>query len=61
MIGGAVRRATGVDQAFKLCNVIVSTALILNEGPLAEIMTAHRHHRLTDALDREWWEFTIAF
>jgi acyl transferase domain-containing protein/protein-L-isoaspartate O-methyltransferase len=60
MIGEAVRQATGVDQAFKLRNVIVSTALVLTEGPPVEIMTTLRRHRLTDYLDSDWWEFTIA-
>jgi acyl transferase domain-containing protein/SAM-dependent methyltransferase len=60
MIGEAVRQATGVEQAFKLRKVIVSTALVLNEGTPVEIMTTLRRRRLTDSLDSEWWEFTIA-
>ncbi|KAJ5783184.1 hypothetical protein N7457_004958 [Penicillium paradoxum] len=60
MIGEAVRQVTGVEEGFKLRNVIVSTALVLNEGPPVEIMTTLRRHRLTDSLDSEWWEFAIA-
>lgn len=60
MIGEAVRQLTGVSEAFKLRNIIVSTALVLNEGPPIEIMTTLHRHRLTDSLDSEWWEFTIA-
>ncbi|KAJ5900212.1 polyketide synthase [Penicillium subrubescens] len=60
MIGEAVRQVTGVNEAFKLRNIVVSTALVLNEGQPVEIMTTLRHHRLTDSLDSDWWEFTIA-
>ncbi|CAG8152229.1 unnamed protein product [Penicillium salamii] len=60
MAGEAVRQATGMEQAFKLRDIIVSTALVLNDGPPVEIMTSLRPHRLTDSLDSEWWEFTIA-
>ncbi|KAJ5965134.1 uncharacterized protein N7479_005010 [Penicillium vulpinum] len=59
MIGEAVRQLTGVNEAFKIRNVIVSTALVLNEGPPVEILTTLHRHRLTDSLDSEWWEFTI--
>ncbi|KAJ6183837.1 hypothetical protein N7519_005138 [Penicillium mononematosum] len=60
MIGEAVRQLTGVSEAFKLRNIIVSIALVLNEGPPVEIMTTLHRHRLTDSLDSEWWEFTIS-
>lgn len=60
MIGEAVRQVTGVNEAFKMRNVSISTALLLKDGPPVEIMTALRRHRLTDSLDSEWWEFTIA-
>ncbi|POR37432.1 Polyketide synthase [Tolypocladium paradoxum] len=60
MIGEAVRQVTGVDEAFKLRKVVISTALVLNEGKPVEIMTTLRRHRLTDSLDSVWWEFTIA-
>ncbi|KAJ5675621.1 polyketide synthase [Penicillium macrosclerotiorum] len=60
MIGEAVRQITGVEDAYKLRNIVVSTALVLNEGQPVEIMTTFRRLRLTDSLDSEWWEFTIA-
>ncbi|KAF4462221.1 polyketide synthase [Fusarium albosuccineum] len=60
MIGEAVRQATHVDEAFKLRNVVVSTALVLNDSKPVEIMTTLRRQRLTNALDSEWWEFTVA-
>ncbi|KAJ5910086.1 Acyl transferase/acyl hydrolase/lysophospholipase [Penicillium tannophilum] len=61
MIGEAVRQITGVNEAFKMRNVVVSTALVLKESSQpVEIMTVMRRHRLTDSLDSDWWEFTIA-
>ncbi|GJN81831.1 type I iterative polyketide synthase [Purpureocillium lilacinum] len=60
MIGEAVRQLTGVEEAFTLRNVVVSTALVLNDGKPVEIMTTMRRHRLTNSLDSDWWEFTIA-
>ncbi|CVL00302.1 probable polyketide synthase [Fusarium mangiferae] len=60
MMGEAVRQVTHVDEAFKLRNVIVSTALVLNEGKPVEIMTTLHRKRLTNNLDSEWWEVTIA-
>ncbi|KAF9772857.1 hypothetical protein IL306_009400 [Fusarium sp. DS 682] len=60
MIGEAVRQVTHIDEAFMLRNVIVSTALVLTEGKPLEIMTTLRRKRLTNSLDSEWWEFTIA-
>jgi acyl transferase domain-containing protein len=60
MIGEAVRQITGVNEAFIMRNVSISTALVLNDGPPVEIMTTLRRHRLTDSLDSEWWEFAIA-
>lgn len=59
MIGEAVRQLTGVSEAFKLRNIIVSTALVLNEGPPVEIVTTLHRHRLTGSLDSEWWGFNI--
>ncbi|KAJ5104223.1 Acyl transferase/acyl hydrolase/lysophospholipase [Penicillium argentinense] len=60
MIGEAIRQLTGVSEAFKLRNVVISTALVLKGNQPTEIMTTLRRHRLTDTLDSEWWEFTIA-
>nr|ALQ32998.1 putative polyketide synthase [Fusarium sp. NRRL 52700] len=60
MMGEAIRQVTHVDEAFKLRKVIVSTALVLNEGKPVEIMTTLRRKPLTNTLDSEWWDFTIA-
>ncbi|CEI65620.1 Compactin diketide synthase mokB [Fusarium venenatum] len=60
MIGEAIRQLTHVDEGFKLRAVRVSTALVLTKGKPVEIMSTIRRKRLTDSLDSEWWEFTIA-
>ncbi|KAJ6114967.1 Acyl transferase/acyl hydrolase/lysophospholipase [Penicillium sp. IBT 16267x] len=61
MVGEAVRQITGVTEAFKMRKVVVSTALALKESSQpVELMTIMRRHRLTDSLDSDWWEFTIA-
>ncbi|KAG4259096.1 hypothetical protein FPRO03_13031 [Fusarium proliferatum] len=60
MMGEAVRQVTHVDEAFKLRNVTVSTAPVLNEGKPVEIMTTLHRKLLTNNLDSEWWEVTIA-
>ncbi|CAG7555684.1 unnamed protein product [Fusarium equiseti] len=60
MIGEAVRQLTRVNEAFKMRAVRVSTALVLTEGKPVEMMTTLRRKRLTDSLDSDWWEFTIA-
>lgn len=59
MAGEAIRQASGVQQAFKLHNVTVSTALVVKDGPPVEIMTTLHRQRLTDSLDSDWWEFNI--
>jgi acyl transferase domain-containing protein len=60
MIGEAVRQVSGIQEAFTLRHVVVSTALVLSEAKPTEIMTSFRRRRLTDYLDSEWWEFTIS-
>ncbi|KAJ5953151.1 Acyl transferase/acyl hydrolase/lysophospholipase [Penicillium verhagenii] len=60
MVGEAVRQLTGVNESFKLRKVVISTALVLNEGQPVEITSSFRRIHLTDSLDSEWWEFTIA-
>ncbi|KAJ5652341.1 Acyl transferase/acyl hydrolase/lysophospholipase [Penicillium longicatenatum] len=61
MIGEAVRQVTGINEAFKMRNVVVNTALVLKESSQpVELMTTMRRHRLTNSLDSDWWEFTIA-
>ena len=60
MAGEAVRQATGIDEMFRLRHIIISTALVVPEGKPTELITTLRPHRLTDTLNSEWWEFTIA-
>ncbi|KAI1128529.1 hypothetical protein F5Y10DRAFT_265029 [Nemania abortiva] len=59
MAAEAVRQITGVEEAVELRHVTVTTGLVLNERAPAEILTSCRRHRLTDATDSQWWEFTI--
>jgi acyl transferase domain-containing protein/SAM-dependent methyltransferase len=60
MAGEATRQLSGVEDRYKLRHVVLSQALILQEGVDTEVVTNLRPYRLNDALDSEWWEFTIA-
>ena len=60
MAGEAARQLSGVDTAYRLRHVIVSSALVVNEGAPTETITTLRRHRLTDTEDSNWWDFTIA-
>ena len=60
MAGEAVRQVTGIDETFRLRHVIIRTGLVISEGKPTEIITTFRPHRLTDSLNSNWWEFTIA-
>lgn len=59
MAGEAIRQLSGVEDPYKLRHVLLSQALILQEGVDTEVVTNLRQHRLNDTLDSEWWEFTI--
>ncbi|KAF2756071.1 ketoacyl-synt-domain-containing protein [Pseudovirgaria hyperparasitica] len=60
MIGEAVRQISGIEEAFVMRRVVVSTALVLAEAKPMEIITALRRHQLTDSLESRWWDFTIS-
>ncbi|KAF3480038.1 uncharacterized protein GIQ15_07014 [Arthroderma uncinatum] len=60
MAAEAIRQITGVEEAVELRNVVVPTALVLNENSPKELVTSFHHLRLTDSLDSDWWEFRIA-
>ncbi|KAL8882833.1 MAG: hypothetical protein Q9198_000233, partial [Flavoplaca austrocitrina] len=60
MAGEATRQLSGIEDNYKLRHVVLSQALILQEGVDTEIVTNLHPYRLNDALDSEWWEFTIA-
>ncbi|KAJ8130650.1 hypothetical protein O1611_g2979 [Lasiodiplodia mahajangana] len=55
----AARQTTGIEEGVSLRSVVVNTALVVPEDSAIEIVTTLRHHKLTDNLDSEWWEFTI--
>jgi acyl transferase domain-containing protein len=59
MAAEAVRQVSKVQEGVSFRRVIVSTALVVNEGTPTELVTTFRRHRLTDSLDSQWWEFTI--
>ncbi|KAL2760152.1 hypothetical protein ACRALDRAFT_1046570 [Sodiomyces alcalophilus JCM 7366] len=58
--GEAIRQLTGVETSYSLRHVVLSQALILQDGADTEVVTNLRPHRLTDSADSQWWEFTIA-
>ncbi|KAH8805416.1 hypothetical protein F5884DRAFT_846143 [Xylogone sp. PMI_703] len=60
MAAEAIRQITGVQDGVSLRKVVVTTALVVNEGAPTEFITSLRPHRLTDSLDSQWWEFTIS-
>ena len=60
MAGEATRQLNDVEDSYKLRHVVLSQALILQEGVDTEVVTNLHPYRLNDALDSEWWEFTIA-
>ncbi|KAJ0124602.1 polyketide synthase [Diaporthe amygdali] len=45
---------------FSLRHVVISSALVINEGTPVELVTTLRPYRLTDSLDSQWWEFAIS-
>lgn len=60
MVGEGIRQISSSQTAFSLRHVILSSALVLSEGIHAELVTNFRPAHLTDSLDSQWWDFTIA-
>lgn len=60
LAGEAIRQLANASEGFAIRNIIVSTALILNEGKPTEIMSTFSSCRLTDTLDSQWWNFTVS-
>ncbi|EMD88582.1 hypothetical protein COCC4DRAFT_154765 [Bipolaris maydis ATCC 48331] len=60
MAGEAIRQLTGIEEAYSLSHMVLSQALMLQEGVDTEIVTNLRPIRLTDTADSQWWEFSIA-
>ncbi|KAI1864640.1 hypothetical protein JX265_008364 [Neoarthrinium moseri] len=60
MAGEAIRQLSGTEKSYSLRHVVLSQALILQEGTDTEVVTNLRPHRLTDLEDSQWWEFSIA-
>ncbi|KDN70595.1 hypothetical protein CSUB01_10619 [Colletotrichum sublineola] len=60
MAGEAIRQLSGIEESYSLHHVVLSQALILQEGVDTEVVTNLRPLRLTDSEDSQWWEFSIA-
>jgi acyl transferase domain-containing protein len=60
MVGEGMRQISGQQDGFALRDVVIAAALVLAEGTPTELVTTFRPHRLTDSLDSQWWDFTIA-
>lgn len=60
MAGEAIRQLSGIEESYSLSHVVLSQALILQEGVDTEVVTNLRPLRLTDSEDSQWWEFSIA-
>lgn len=59
MAGEAIRQITNIDD-FTLKQVVIKTALVLQESKTVEIMTSLRSVRFTSDLDSSWYEFSIS-
>ncbi|RYO74620.1 hypothetical protein DL764_010773 [Monosporascus ibericus] len=60
LTGEGVKQISGIEDGFSIRKIIVSMALVLAEGKPTEIMTTFRPQRLTNSLNSQWWEFTVA-
>ncbi|KAH0435679.1 polyketide synthase [Colletotrichum camelliae] len=48
------------DNGFTIRNMVLNSALVLNENTPAELVTTFRPVRLTDSLNSQWWTWTIS-
>jgi acyl transferase domain-containing protein len=60
MVGEGMRQISGSQNSFALRHIVISSALVLAEETPTELVTTFRPYRLTDSLDSQWWDFTIA-
>lgn len=58
-VGEAVRQITGTSD-YTIRRFVVNNALVLQDSQMTEIITSLKPVRLTDTLDSEWYDFTIA-
>lgn len=56
----AIRQITGVTDAVEFRKIAVRTALVVHEGSPTELVTTFHRLRLTESLDSDWWEFSVA-
>lgn len=60
MAGEAMRQTGSSQDTFTLRHVVLKSALVLAEEAPVELVTTFRPSCLTDSLDSQWWDFTIA-
>ena len=65
MVGEANRRLHSSDEnsefvGFSVKNMVIGTAMILEESKAVEVVTSLRKWRITDNLEGNGWEFTIS-
>lgn len=60
MAAAAVQQVTEVRGPVTLRQIVVRQALVMYEERGVELFTTFRRLRLTDTLNSDWWEFTIA-
>jgi SAM-dependent methyltransferase len=58
-VGEAVRQMTG-SKDYSLRRLVVKSAFVLQEGQAPELVTSLKLVALTDSLESEWFDFTIA-
>jgi NADPH:quinone reductase-like Zn-dependent oxidoreductase/SAM-dependent methyltransferase len=60
MAGEAARQMTGLAAGYGIRHAVAHSALVLTDAKGVETLTTLRRHRLTDADDSEWLEFSIS-
>lgn len=60
IVGEAIRQVSESQDSYTLRRVVLSSALVLSDATPTEVVTTFRPVRLTDSLDSQWWDFTIA-
>ncbi|KAJ4346503.1 uncharacterized protein N0V89_010432 [Didymosphaeria variabile] len=58
-VGEAIRQTTG-SKDYSIRRLVVKSAFVLQEGQAPEVITSLKPIALTDSLESEWFDFTIA-
>jgi acyl transferase domain-containing protein len=59
MIGEAIRQMTD-SEVYTIRNLVIKTAMVLQESETTEIITTARPSRLTDSTNSSWYDFSIS-